>query len=156
MFSFESYNGTRVQFVTDWFKKLRLLNDFATRDDHLPFIFVRGILMHTISSCEFLSKIVKEPKPSGQKASDVAMLRQISIQESILTNHCDQLARQGKTRRTNMTAFDADQDPDYAIFVAQRDASRRLPTAFFRNFSVPPKLLGPSYPMPRGNSLFLH
>ena len=128
MFSFESYNGTRVQFVTDWFKKLRLLNDFATRDDHLPFIFVRGILMHTISSCEFLSKIVKEPKPSGQKASDVAMLRQISIQESILTDWRDHLVRQGKT---NMTAFDADQNPDYAIFVAQCDASDVFLTAFF-------------------------
>ena len=54
-FSFESYNSKRVQFVTDWFKKLRLLNDFSIQDDHLAFIFVRGILMYAVSSCEFLS-----------------------------------------------------------------------------------------------------
>ena len=131
IFSFETYNGTRVQFVMDWFKKLRLLNDFATHDDHLPFIFVCGILMYAVSSYEFLSKVVKEATPSGKKASDVAMLRQISIQESIITDHRDQLVCQGKTRRTNMTAFDADQDPDYAIFVAQHDASGRLPGSIF-------------------------
>ena len=129
--SFESYNGTRVQFVTDWFKKLRLLNDFVAHDDHLPFIFFCGILMHAISSCKFLSKVVKELQPSGHKASDVATLRQVSIQESILTDRRDHLARQGKTRRTNMTGFDAEWDPDYAIFVAQRDASGCLPERIF-------------------------
>ena len=33
-----------------------------------------------------------------------------------------------------MTAFDADHDPDYAIFVAQRDASGRLPDRIFSQF----------------------
>ena len=33
-----------------------------------------------------------------------------------------------------MTAFDAEHDPDYAIFVAQRDASRRLPEHIFSQF----------------------
>ena len=33
-----------------------------------------------------------------------------------------------------MTAFDADQDPDYAIFVAQRDASGRLLDRIFSKF----------------------
>ena len=92
-FSFESYNGTRVQFVTDWFKKLRLLKYFAIQDDHLVFIFVCGILMHDVSSCEFLSKVVKVATPSGHKAYDVAMLQQISIQEAILTDCRDHLAR---------------------------------------------------------------
>ena len=140
MFSFESYNSTCVQFVTDWFKKVRLLNDFAAHDDHLPLIFVRGILMHAVSSCEFLSKVVKELTPSGQKASDIAMLRQISIQKSILTDHRDHLARQGKTLCNNMAAFDADQYPDYAIFVAQCDASGGLPERIFSQFDRAAKL----------------
>ena len=64
-FSFESYSRTRVQFVTNWFKKLRLLNDFAIQDDHLSFIFVCVILMYAVSSCGFLLKVVKEATPSG-------------------------------------------------------------------------------------------
>ena len=134
-FSFESYNGTRVQFVTNWFKKLRFLNDFAIQDDHLTFIFVCGILMYAVSSCEFLFKVVKEAIPSDHKASNVAMLRQISIQEAILTDHRDNLACQGKTRRTHMNAFNIDHNPDYANYVTQRDASGRLPDQIFSQFN---------------------
>ena len=62
------------------------------------------------------------------------MFRQSSIQESIITDCRDHLARQGKTRRTNMTTFDVDQDPDYAIFFARRDASGHLPERIFLQF----------------------
>ena len=80
MFPFESYNSSHLQFVTDWFKKLRLLNDFATHDDHLPFIFVRDILIHAVSSCEFLSKVVKEAKPSVR-----SVFRSLSLLTVVIT-----------------------------------------------------------------------
>ena len=67
------------------------------------------------------------------------MLWQLSIQEAILADQRDNLAWQGKTRQTNMTAIDATDDPDYAIFMAQRDASGRLPDCMFSQFDCAAK-----------------
>ena len=93
--------------------------------------------MYAVSSCELLSKVVKEAKPLGTKASDIGMLRQASIQEAILSDRRDNLARQGKTQRTSMTAIDAADDPEYAIFMAHKFAQRKFGNAVVSSYFAP-------------------
>jgi hypothetical protein len=143
--SIRTYNGTRVEFVTEWFERLRLLNEISIRD--YSYDFARTVLLSGLTGDSDLPDCFTELVITDNDVVDIQFMKKYIIHKASLYDRRDDLLRGAKrvpsSRAANTTHLrdlypnedlDVLQDiHDYAIHRTQRtpNPASRLPDSIF-------------------------
>ena len=91
--SLKNYAGTRVEFITDFFDKVRLSNKFAEQDEHnMGYITIWGLLATAVNGDKYLPGSFADCQSTGVGAVKVAALKSHIIPEASLYDSKSNLA----------------------------------------------------------------
>ena len=93
--SLKKYAGTRVEFVTDLWEKVRLFNKFAEQDEHMGYVTIRGLLATAVNNYKDLPGSFADCQPTGVRAVKVAALKSHMISEASLYDSKSNFAQIG-------------------------------------------------------------
>ena len=140
--------GNRVKFITDWFTRLKILNEDTP--DKLGFGLTRGFILNAVANDDDLPQTIKDHVPTGHDAADIQSLKLALLRDAALADGKDGLSKKGVTRyaksHDTYGAMSHEQITestiattglDYAVYVANRDPSARLPDFLFSKFDKP-------------------
>ena len=128
-----THTGTRVEFISNWFDNVCLLNDNADPNDQLGFVLTRSLILSAVANDVDLANSVKFVTPTGHRAKDLEALKRDLIESAALADGKDTLMK--KTRRVHVTEInDCVDNLEYKIFLANRDPGARLPASIFDKF----------------------
>ena len=79
--SLKKFSGTRVEFVTDFFDKVRTFNEFAEKEEYMGYITLRSLLATAVNSDGDLPGSFSACNPAGDRVVKVQALKDHMISE---------------------------------------------------------------------------
>ena len=82
--SLKTFVGTRVEFVTEFFDKVRQFNEYAEEEEFLGYIILRGLLATAVVSDKDLPGSFAACKPTGNRTVKIQLFKDHMISEASL------------------------------------------------------------------------
>ena len=135
-----SFNGSRVEFIANWFEQLRQLNEVSR--DVLNYDMTKGLLLKALQGDSKLPDVFTELQESGDKTIDLDTMRTTLLHKGALYDEKDKYLKTGKSNSINSTEFLPSQDLSLLIHRANHESNgnrgppnpeARLPDAIFNS-----------------------
>ena len=79
LMSISTHTGSRVEFISDWFNKLTLMNDQATDGNGLGFDFARATLLKAVRDDPDLPRCFADLKLTHDSVENMESLKQAAL-----------------------------------------------------------------------------
>ena len=137
------YNGSRVQFVADWFELLRRLNKVADKEDRLSYVHVRSQLMRAINTDRDLTNSFTELKDEPDRDLATSKLMSHILEKAMLYDGRDHTATSKDTKNMNAMLHKIGIEDDDIIRINQRRVTPedcKLPDIIYSKFTREDKI----------------
>jgi len=108
--SLKNYSGTIVEFITEFFEKVRVFNEYAETDEHMGYITIQGLHATAVNHDNNLPGCFADCNPTGVRAVQVEALKAHMISVASIYDSKSNFAQSGIKSRNDIKASQHIQD----------------------------------------------